>query len=90
VLNEGAIDYHWVGSPPVLLVFYILCPEAIIVVVVVQWLNERLWGGVSWVWIGLELEVSHYLFHLWLDLILSDVELLLHDLSSLALSAVLI
>jgi len=90
VLKEGAIDYHGVGSPPVLLVSYILCPEAIIVVVIVQWLNERRWGGVSWVRIGLELEVSHDLLHLWLDLILSDVELLFHYLSSLALSAVLI
>jgi len=90
VLNEWSINDQRVSSPALLLVTNVFVPEPIIIIEVVNGLQQRCIHGFLGIRVGLHCEVSHNLLHFGLHLILSNVQLVLHDLSCLAISAVLV
>lgn len=68
----------------------VLRPEAIVVVVIVDGLDQGLRGRVARVRVRLQVEVCHDLLHFRLYLILSNAKLGLHDLGGFLLTAVFV
>jgi hypothetical protein len=90
VLYEWTINDERISSPAVLLVSNVVIPETVFVIIEVDRCQQRRVDLLFRIRIRFKSEVGHDLFHLWLDLILSNIKLIFHDLSGFTVSTVLV